>query len=330
MFSPDNNPELRIVNEILKAQSSAYFLMFTFAKSTTIDDALITKLQGGNFAAALPIAAAIGGMVAPALIYLLSVPPGPWAIGWGVPMATDTAFAVALIAMLGARVPVELRIFLTAAAIVDDIGAIIVVAIFYSGDLHFGYLAGTLAITAMLALLNRSGIYRVTPYVPVGVALWVCVHAGGLHATLAGIILAAFIPTRLPPDYKTLAMQGEAILTAEAQHLGERFRHGPSAPALQALDAIHDRLESPADRMLRNLAPRSSYVVLPIFALANAGVAIGMDVFSQHEGLVLAIVAGLAIAANRWASSWPSVWVWLTNPGRIRGRNSPAPARWPA
>ena len=246
-------------------------------------------------AAALPIAAAVGGMAVPALIYLSVIPAGPWSIGWGVPMATDTAFAVALVAMMGPRVPVELRIFLTAAAIIDDIGAIIVVAIFYSGDLHVGYLAGAAAITGVLALLNRSGIYRVSPYILVGVALWACVHAGGLHATLAGVILAALIPTRPPPDYKTLAMQAEAILTTEAQRGGEQFRRGPSTPALEALDAIHDRLESPADRMLRNVAPRSSYLVLPIFALANAGVAVSTDVFSQHGMLVLAIVAGLAI-----------------------------------
>jgi NhaA family Na+:H+ antiporter len=246
-------------------------------------------------AAALPVAAAIGGMAVPALIYLLLIPQGPWSTGWGVPMATDTAFAVALIAMMGARVPVELRIFLTAAAIVDDIGAIIVVAIFYSGALHLGYLAAAAVITGVLVLLNQSGIYRVSPYILAGAALWACVHAAGLHATLAGVILAALIPTRPPPDYKTLAMQAETILRTEAQHGGEQLRRGPSAPALQALDAIHDRLESPADRMLRNVAPRSSYLVLPVFALANAGVAVSTDVFNQHGMLALAIVAALAI-----------------------------------
>ncbi|MGD8843724.1 MAG: Na+/H+ antiporter NhaA [Gammaproteobacteria bacterium] len=245
-------------------------------------------------AAALPIAAAIGGMAVPALLYLLAVPEGPWSIGWGVPMATDTAFAVALIAMLGARVPVELRIFLTAAAIVDDIGAIIVVAVFYSGELQFEYLAAAVIITGILALLNRAGIYRVTPYILAGIALWLCVHAGGLNATLAGVILAAFIPTRPPPDYKTLAMQAEAILTAEAHHLGEQFRRGPSETALAALDNIHSRLESPADRLLRNGAPRSSYLVLPLFALANAGVGMTM-VSGQQEWLALAIVAGLVL-----------------------------------
>jgi len=246
-------------------------------------------------AAALPIAAAIGGMVAPALLYSFVIPPGPWSIGWGVPMATDTAFAVAVIVMLGARVPIELRIFLTAAAIVDDIGTIIVMAIFYSGALHFEYLVLALAIIGVLTLLNRSGIYRVSPYILAGIALWACVYAAGLHATLAGVILAAFIPTRPPPDYKTLAMQANTILTAEAQHGGEQYRRGPSAPTLQALDAIYERLESPADRMLRNVAPRSSYLVLPIFALANAGVAVTTDVFSHHGMLMLAIIAGLVI-----------------------------------
>jgi NhaA family Na+:H+ antiporter len=246
-------------------------------------------------AAALPIAAAVGGMVAPAALYLALVPAGPLAVGWGVPMSTDTAFAVALVAMLGARVPVELRIFLTAAAIVDDIGAILVVVIFYSGALRPEYLAAAAGITGVLVLLNRSGIYRVSPYLFLGAALWACVFAGGLHGTLAGIILAALIPTRPPPDLKTLAMQADTILVAEAERTREQLRRGPSTPALEALDAIFDRLESPADRLLRNAAPRSSYLVLPLFALANAGVAITPDVVGRHEMLVVAILVGLVV-----------------------------------
>lgn len=246
-------------------------------------------------AAALPVAAAIGGMVMPALVYLLLIPSGPWLMGWGIPMATDTAFAVALIVMMGARVPVELRIFLTAAAIVDDIGSIIVVAIFYSGHLHFGYLAAAVLIIGLLAFLNKSGIYRLSPYILLGAGLWICIHASGLHATLAGVILAALIPTRQPPDFRTLVMQADSILSTEAQRNTEKLRLGPSMPALQALDAIHDRLESPADRMLRIVAPRSSYLVLPVFALANAGVVINSGVLDHHGMLVLAIMAGLVI-----------------------------------
>jgi NhaA family Na+:H+ antiporter len=246
-------------------------------------------------AAALPAAAAIGGMVAPALLYVAVIPGGPWAHGWGVPMATDTAFAVALIVMLGARVPVELRIFLTAAAIVDDIGAILVVALFYSGDLHFGYLAAAAATSAALALLNRAHVYRVLPYALLGVLLWACVHAGGLHATLAGVLLALFIPTRPPPNLQALMTQASTIVAAEASREDEVLRHGPSLPALRALDAIHDRLESPADRLLRHAGARSSYLVLPLFALVNAGVALRADVFSGHQPLLLAILLGLTV-----------------------------------
>jgi NhaA family Na+:H+ antiporter len=272
--------------------------------------------------AALPIAAAIGGMVIPALIYVLLVPGGPWAHGWGVPMATDTAFAVALIAIMGARVPVELRIFLTAAAIVDDIGAIIVVAIFYSDALNVVALSGALAAVGMLVVLNRSGVYRVTPYILVGVLLWVCVHAGGLHATLAGVLLATFIPTRKPPDYHALTLQAEAILSAEASRGGEQFRLGPSEPALRELDAIHDRLESPADRLLRNVAPRSSYLVLPIFALANAGVVLAAEVIAGRGKLMAAIVCGLVIGkpAGFILASWLAV--------KLRAAEKPAAYSW--
>ncbi len=245
--------------------------------------------------AALPVAGAIGGMVAPALLYLLIIPHGPWSHGWGVVMSTDTAFALALIAMLGTRVPVELRIFLTAAAIVDDLGAIAAVAAFYSGELHIGYLAPAVLMIGALALLNRSHVYVLFPYVAVGIALWACVLASGLHPTLAGVILALFIPTRPPPDLKALTAQANAIFTAEAERGGEVLRRGPSTPALRTLQAIHDRIESPADRLLRNAGARSSYLVLPMFALANAGVALTPGAFGGRERLLAAIVVGLAI-----------------------------------
>lgn len=245
--------------------------------------------------AALPIAAAFGGMAAPALIYVALVPPGPWTIGWGVPIATDTAFAVALIAMMGRRVPIELRIFLTAAAIVDDIAAILVVALFYATDLNFAFLAAAFGVAAMLFALNQAAIYRVAPYALLGVLLWVFILLGGVHATLAGVILALFIPTRPPPNYRALMTQVDAIFEVEADRRGEQMRHALSVPTLRALDAIHDRLESPADRLLRHVELRSSYIVLPIFALANAGVALTPGLLDGRGGLVVAIFAGLVL-----------------------------------
>lgn len=261
--------------------------------------------------AALPVAGAVGGMVVPALLYLAIMPQGPWSHGWGIPMATDTAFAVALIVVLGRRVPVELRIFLTAAAIVDDIGAIAVVAVFYSADIYVEYLVGAAILTAGLALLNWARIYRVMPYVILGLALWACVHASGLHATLAGVILALFIPTRPPANLRALMVQADTIVAAEARLQGGVLRHGPSVPALDALDAIHDRIESPADRLLRRVGAQSSYLVLPLFALANTGVEITMNVWSGHLSLVLAIVAGLAIGKPLGLVSASALAVWL-------------------
>ncbi|MCV0368537.1 Na+/H+ antiporter NhaA [Filomicrobium sp.] len=249
----------------------------------------------GRKSAALPIAAALGGMIMPALIYALFVPSGPWVHGWGVPIATDTAFAVALIFMMGQRVPIELRIFLTAAAIVDDIAAIVVVAVFYSGELSFEYMAAAVVLTGGLALLSWARIYRVFPYMIIGLGLWICVLASGLHPTLAGVVLALFIPTRPPPNLKALMAQADSIMANEAQRNKEALRHGPSTMAMRTLEAIHDRLESPADRLLRHAGMRSSYLVLPIFALANAGVPLSMNVITGHETLMLAIISGLVI-----------------------------------
>jgi len=247
-------------------------------------------------AAGLPIAAAVGGMLVPALIYLLVVPAGPLQAGWAIPTTTDTAFAVALIALLGSRVPVELRIFLTAAVVVDDLVAIALVAVFYSVSLDPAYAAAAVLVTGVLAFLNRSGIYGPLPYALLGIVLWSCLHAAGLHATLAGVILAIVTPTRPPANLAALMAQAEAVLQEELQVSREKvLRHGPSEPTLRALDAIHDRIESPADKLLRSVEPWSSYFVLPVFAFANAGLALSAGMVEGRESLVVAIVLGLVL-----------------------------------
>ena len=246
-------------------------------------------------AAALPIAGAIGGMVAPALIYLAIAPPGLSA-GWGTTISTDTAFAIAVIVLLGSRVPVELRVFLTAAVIVDDLVAIAVVAIFYGEHMHMPYLAASIAVTLGLVGLNRAGVYRAAPYAALGVLLWACLHQAGLHPTLAGVILALVTPTRPPANLAALNAQAEMVIQAEIRRLGERvMHHGPSEPALRALDVIHDRIESPASKLLRTIEPWSSYAVLPLFALANAGVVWSAGLLSGHGELMAAIVMGLVV-----------------------------------
>ena len=243
---------------------------------------------------ALPVIAAFGGIILPAVIYS-SIAPPELRHGWGIPIGTDTAFAVALIVLLGARVPIELRVFLTAAVIIDDIVAILVIALFYTGKIDIRYLIAGVAVTALLVALNRAGIYRMLPYALLGILLWFLLHESGLHATLAGVILAVLVPTRPPANLKALLAQAATVIHLEDRHTGEAMRTGPSEPVLRALNAIHDRIESPADRVLRTVEPWSSYFVLPIFALANAGVAWSLGVFEGRGYLTLAIVLGLVV-----------------------------------
>jgi NhaA family Na+:H+ antiporter len=247
-------------------------------------------------AAALPVAASIGGMIVPAAIYLAILPHGPYSHGWGIPIATDTAFAVALIVLLGERVPVELRVFLTAAVVVDDLVAIVVVAVFYSSHIVVADLMLAGAVVLVLVGFNRAGIYRALPYGVAGIVLWLLLLGAGLHATLAGVILAVVTPTRSPPNLRGLLAQAQTVMQAEiAQAEGGVLRRGPSERTLIALDAIHGRIEAPADKLLRAVEPWSSYVVLPLFALANAGVALSPGLLHGHGALMAAIVLGLVV-----------------------------------
>ena len=258
-------------------------------------------------AAILPLAAAVGGMVAPAVIYLSLMHGGPLQHGWGMTIATDTAFAVAIMVLLGDRVPVDLRVFLTAAVIADDLVAIAIVALFYAGELSLAYLAAASAVTGALVAMNKWHVYRYLPYAVLGLVLWFCLHEAGLHATLAGVILAAVTPTRPPANLHALMAQAQTIIQAERAYGGEAaLRHGPSEPVLRALDTIHDRIESPASKLLRKTVPWSSYFVLPLFALANAGLKWSPNILDGHGRLVLAIVAGLVVGkpAGIFLGAW--------------------------
>jgi NhaA family Na+:H+ antiporter len=284
-------------------------------------------------AAALPIAAAVGGMAIPALLYL-AIAPEAFSHGWAIPTTTDTAFAVALIAFLGARVPVELRIFLTAAVIVDDLVAIVIVGAFYSGHIDPGLLGAAFATAATMVLLNRNGVYRALPYALLGVLLWALLHAAGVHATLAGVVLAIVTPTRPPANLRALLAQAATVLQAEMRQREDMLiRHGPSEPALRELDAIHARMESPADQLLRTVEPWSSYFVLPVFALANAGFALQAGMAGGHERLMAAIALGLvlgkplgmvafaALAVKLGVASKPDAYSWrqLAGAGALAG-----------
>src|SRR5690606_11011056 len=268
----------------------------------------------------------------PATLYLLIAPPA-LAHGWGTTISTDTAFAIALIVFLGNRVPVELRVFLTAAAIIDDLAAIAVVAIFYAGALDLAYLLASVVASGALLALNRWNVYRPLPYALLGLVLWFCLHEAGIHATLAGVVLAMVTPTRPPANLRALNAQAQTVFRAEARDDRDMPSQAPSRAALDILDSIHDRLESPAARMLRLMEPWSSYAVLPLFALANAGVHISLDGMDGNGAVMLAIVMGLVVgkpagillgawlaARIGWAHK-PDAYTWrqLTGAGMLAG-----------
>ena len=283
---------LPLLNWINDGLLAIFFLVVGLEIKREFTVGRLSTFQSG----ALPVVAAFGGIAVPIAIYLLFAPAGPLARGWAVPIATDTAFAVAIIVLLGARVSVELRVFLTAAVIIDDLVAIGIIAAFYTDQIHSNYLIASAAVALMLLAINRWGIYRPLPYAVLGIVLWVCLHEAGLHATLAGVILALVTPARPPPKLHVLMAQAEAVVQTETRHRGDALmRHGLSEPALRALDSIHGRTQSPTDKLLRSMEPWSSYVVLPIFALANAGVILSLDVVRTHRSLMLAIVLGLVV-----------------------------------
>ena len=243
--------------------------------------------------ATLPIGAAIGGMVFPAFLYLAFTWGSPLSSGWGIPMATDIAFALGLLALLGRRVPVSLKVFLTALAIVDDLGAILVIAVFYGHGFDTSFAVLSLLTFATLVGINLAGVYSAVPYTVLGIMLWVYVYASGLHATLAGILLAMTIPTRPPPNLQGLLAQVKAATEPWVERMDSDSKEYPERGMVRELDAVFERIESPSHRIERVLSPWSSFFILPIFALSNAALPL---VGLEGTGLVtIAIVAGLLV-----------------------------------
>lgn len=242
--------------------------------------------------AALPIAGALGGMLVPALIYALLNSNGPGEGGWGIPMATDIAFTLGLLALLGRRVPFALLIFVSALAIADDLGAILVIAFFYTDGISFIALGLSALIVVFLLGLSRSGFKRPWPYAVFGVVLWVTVLYSGIHPTIAGVVLAMTIPLHSRPDTGALLAQSTMALDHQQGIEDDVDRE---AVAVRTLETVMDRLESPADRIRRRLEPWTAYVVLPLFALANVGIAFDAGAFEVTGPVSLGIILGLAI-----------------------------------
>ncbi len=246
--------------------------------------------------AVLPIAAAVGGMVVPALIYFAINPQGGAAAGWGIPMATDIAFAIGVLALLASRVPKTLITFLVALAIVDDLGAVMVIAVFYTDTIALGPLAATGGLFALLLAFNLGGIRNTIPYFIVAVLMWYALQQSGVHATLAGIMGALSVPAT--PKYEP------ARFSEHVRMLMKRFdaSHQPGKSIMtndelravvQALENGVHSVEAPLQRLEHIWHMPVAYLVIPIFALANAGIPLASG--SLGETLTHPVMLGVSL-----------------------------------
>ncbi len=249
--------------------------------------------------ATLPIAAALGGMVVPAAIYAVFNASGPGASGWGIPMATDIAFALGVLALLGPRTPLSLKVFLTALAIVDDIGAVLVIAVFYTSGIDWTALAVGMALLGLCVLANRLGVRRPVVYLAIGLVVWAAFLRSGVHATVAGVLLAMTIPARTRINTLEFLERGRYLLD-------EFDQAGVEAPgvltnkgqqwAVQRLEQACDEAQAPLQRIEYELHHIVAFGIIPLFALANAGVSLGADPLAAFgHPVTLGVIAGLVL-----------------------------------
>jgi NhaA family Na+:H+ antiporter len=230
--------------------------VFFFVVGLEIKRELVVGELSSVRRAALPAVAALGGMVVPALVYVgWNLGDGATSRGWGIPMATDIAFALGLLAVFGTRIPSGLRLFLLSLAIVDDIGAIIVIAVFYSDDTDVAWLLAAVVVIAVIVAMHRAGVWRISAYLAPALLLWLCTFESGVHATIAGVVLGLLTP----------------VHPVRGRRVGEQLEH--------------------------RLHPWTSFVIVPLFALANAGVELSADGVDAalHSTVTWGVVTGLVV-----------------------------------
>jgi Na+:H+ antiporter, NhaA family len=275
--------------------------IFFFVVGLEIKRELVIGELNNRQKAALPALAALGGMIVPALIYLAVNKGGEGVGGWGIPMATDIAFAVGALALFGKHCPDSLRVFLLSLAIVDDIGAILVIALFYAVGIETGWLLAAIALLAVVSGMRSRRFWWTPLYVVAGTAVWFATLQSGVHATIAGVALGLLTPAR-PVD-----PEGAHDAVTEASAL----MHDPEPSAIRRVNIQAQEAVSVAERLEHLLHPWTSYAVIPIFALANAGVHLNTQLLATAatSPVTLGIVAGLVggkifgISAFSWAGT---------------------------
>ena len=289
--------------------------MFFFVVGLEIKREILVGELSSPKQATLPIAAAIGGMVTPAIIYLVFNGGKAGASGWGIPMATDIAFALGALAILGKRVPVFLKIFLTSVAIVDDIGAVLVIAFFYTSQIYWSNLIVGAAFLAALLATNRAGVRNPLVYAALGIGgLWLAFLMSGVHATIAGVLAAMTIPARARIGKEEFLERGRNLLD-EFKDVGGGGSILTSKQQLEVVEAIESAsklAQTPLQRLEHALHPWVIFGVMPVFALANAGVNLGGGLAALFTnpvalGILFGLVLGKQVGVTLF--SWFAVWI---------------------
>lgn len=304
---------LRLDGDVAHWVNDALMVFFFFVVGLEIKYEIVSGELRDPRRAAVPIIAAFGGMIVPALIYTAFNAGGDGAQGWGIPMATDIAFAVGVLGLLGRRIPSPARVFLLTLAIVDDIGAIAVIAVFYTADLSLGWLAAAaVGVLAMLAL-RWVRVWSMSAYVVMGAFVWLATYESGVHATIAGVVIGLLTPARpllesaVAQNYAREAMRDGVVDADELNRY--RFLLGESV--------------SVAERLERRMHPWTSYVVLPVFAFCNAGIDLRGGVLADAmtspvtAGVAVGLVVGKIVGVT--AASWLAV---VSGIGRLPGRTT--------
>lgn len=286
-----------LVEDLQHWVNDALMAIFFFVVGLEIKRELVHGELRQPRTVAMPVIAAFGGMAVPALLFLAITAGTEGSGGWGIPMATDIAFAIGVVALFGPRIPSSLKLFLLTFAIVDDIGAIVVIAVFYAGDVQPEFLMTAAGLLVLMLGLRRAGVVWIVPYVVLGMGVWLATQISGVHATIAGVVLGLLAPAR-PLTPAAVARQWASDLTDE-----------PTPGELATMTSLARTSVSPAERLEHLLHPWTSFVVIPIFALANAGVDVRGDIFEASGSFRVALAAALGLVVGKFVGITFATWL---------------------
>ncbi|MEA2100734.1 MAG: Na+/H+ antiporter NhaA [Campylobacterota bacterium] len=286
----DRTISMSLMHWINDGLMAIFFLMVGLEIKREILIGELSSVQKASF----PILAAIGGMIVPALVYIAFNSDNPR--GFGIPMATDIAFALGILMLLGKKVNPVLKLFLVALAVVDDLGAIIVVATVYTSEIHAEYFLHAGLVYALIWILNLKKVTMLMPYLLLGIALWIFIHSTGVHSTIAGVLLAFAIPI-------TSKVKEQDFIDETKESVDKFEKHIDNIPIInhhqiEALEDIaynYDKVQNPLVKLEHQLHGLSAFFIMPLFAFSNAGVILDFSAVSQNLMIVLGVVLGLVI-----------------------------------